>query len=181
MTRQHCRCLLRHHSGFLLFFSCERHVLWYQITSDPVTDPESIALVGGDAEIALVRLGQFRNVVFPQGIVCVPLAHSPGWVEQPESSAVPTCVQRMAFTTVRLLLLQESTQHKHCTISLGWAVAIPTAPSVIRDERNCLKRVVAASLLTVDAFFSRDVVNCLYRAPRAALSIDRRAPLALIV
>ena len=51
---------------------------------------------------------------------------------------------------------------------------------MVRDERNCPKRVVAASLLTVDVLFSRDVVNCVYRAPRAASSIDRRAPSALI-
>ena len=86
----------------------------------------------------------------------------------------------MACTTVRLLLLQESSQHKNCTISLGWAVAIPTAPPVVRDERNCPKRAVAVSLLIVDVVFSRDVVNCVYRAPRAASSIDRRAPSALI-
>ena len=86
----------------------------------------------------------------------------------------------MACTTVRLLLLQESSQHKNCTISPGWVVAIPTAPPVVRDERNCPKRVVAASLLTVNVLFSRDVVNCVYRAPRVASSIDRRAPSALI-
>ena len=86
----------------------------------------------------------------------------------------------MAFTTVCLLLLQESNQHKNCTISLGWAVAIPTAPPVVRDERDCTKRVVAASLLTVDVLFSRDVVNCVYRAPRAASSIDRQASSVLI-
>ena len=79
-----------------------------------------------------------------------------------------------------LLLLQESSQHKNCMISLGWAVAIPMAPPVVRDERNCPKRVVAASLLTVDVLLSRDVVNCVYRAPRATSSIDRRAPSALI-
>ena len=73
----------------------------------------------------------------------------PGWVEHPESSGVPTCVQCMVYTTVRLLLLQESSQHKNCTISLGWAVAIPTAPPVVRDETNCPKRVVAVSLVTV--------------------------------
>ena len=66
-------------------------------------------------------------------------------------------------------------------LSLGWAVAIPTAPPVVRDERNCPMRVVAVSLLTVDVLFYRDVVNCMYRAPRAASSIDRRAPSALIV
>ena len=86
----------------------------------------------------------------------------------------------MACTTVRLLLLQKSTQHKNCTISLGWAVAIPTAPPVVRDERNCPKRVVAASLLAVDVLFSRGVVNCVYGAPRAASSIDGRALSALI-
>ena len=79
----------------------------------------------------------------------------------------------MACTTVRLLLLQESNQHNICTISLGWAVVIPTAPPVVRDERNCPKRVVAASLLTVDVLFSRDVVNCVYWSPRAASSVDR--------
>ena len=60
------------------------------------------------------------------------------------------------------------------------AVAIPTAPPVVRDEKNCPKRVVAASLLTVAVLFSRDVVNCVYRAPRAASSIDRQAPSVLI-
>ena len=73
VTRQHCRCLLNRHSRFLLFFSCKRHVLCDQVTSDRVSDPESIAPVGGDAEIALLRHSQFRNVVCPQGIVCVPL------------------------------------------------------------------------------------------------------------
>ena len=68
----------------------------------------------------------------------------------------------MAYTTVRLLLLQEANQHKSCTISLGWAVAIQMAPPVVRDERNCPKRVVVAFLLTVDVLFSRDVVNCVY-------------------
>ena len=79
----------------------------------------------------------------------------------------------MACTSVRLLLLEESRQQKKCTISLGWAVAMPMAPPVVRDVRNCPKRVVAASLLPVDVLFSRDVVNCVYRAPRAASSIDR--------
>ena len=74
---------------------------------------------------------------------------------------------------MRLLLLQESRQHKNCTISLGWAVAIPMAPPVVRDARNCPKGVVAASLLPVDVLFSRDAVNCVYRALRAASSIDR--------
>ena len=69
---------------------------------------------------------------------------------------------------------------QYYTISLGWAVAIPTAPPVVRDERNCPKRVVVASLLTVDVLFSRDVVNCVYRAPRAASSIDRQASSVLI-
>ena len=81
---------------------------------------------------------------------------------------------------VRLLLLQKSSQHKTCTISLGWVVAIPTAPPVVRDERNCPKRVVAVSLLTVDVLFSMDLVNCVYRAPRAVSFIGRRAPSALI-
>ena len=49
------------------------YTLYDQITSDRVADPESIAPVGGDAEIALVRHSQFRNVVCPQEIVCVPL------------------------------------------------------------------------------------------------------------
>ena len=53
--------------------SRERHVLCDQITFDRIADPDSIASVGGDAEIALVRHGQFRNVVCPQGILCVPL------------------------------------------------------------------------------------------------------------
>ena len=86
----------------------------------------------------------------------------------------------MACTTMRLLLLKESSQHNSSTISLGWAVAIPMAPPVVLDERNYLQRVVAASLLTVDVLFSRDVVNCVYRAPRAASSVDRRAASALI-
>ena len=81
---------------------------------------------------------------------------------------------------MRLLSLQESSQHKNCTISLRWAVDIPTAPPVVRDEMNCPKRVVSAFLLTVDVLFSRDVVNVVYRAPTAASSIDRRAPSALI-
>ena len=34
------------------------------MTSDRVADPESIAPVSGDAEIALVSHGQFRNVVY---------------------------------------------------------------------------------------------------------------------
>ena len=68
-----CRCLLNRQSRFLLFFSCERHVLCDQITSDWVADPEGIAQVGGDAEIALISHGQFGNVVYPHGIVCVPL------------------------------------------------------------------------------------------------------------
>ena len=68
-----CRCLLNRYSDFLLFFSCECHVLCDHTTSDRVADPESIALVGGGAEIASVNHGQFRNVVCPQGIVCVSL------------------------------------------------------------------------------------------------------------
>ena len=59
---------------------------------------------------------------------------------------------------MRLLLLQESNQHKNCTISLGWAVTIRMVPPVVRDERNCPKRVVVAFLLTVDVLFSRDSV-----------------------
>ena len=47
MNRQHCRCLLNRHSGCFLFFSCERHVLCDQVTSNRVADPESIAPVGG--------------------------------------------------------------------------------------------------------------------------------------
>ena len=181
VARQHCRCLLNRHSGFLLFISCERHVLCDQITSDWVADPEGIVPVGGDAEIALVSHDQLGNVVCRQGIVCISLCTFPGLVEQPESSAVLTCAQCMAHTSVRLLLLQESNQHKNCTISLGWAVAIQTAPPVVRDVRNCLKRIVAASLLTVDDSFSKDVVNCMNRAPRAASSIDRVDPSALVV
>ena len=56
-----------------------------------------------------------------------------------------------------------------------------TAPPVVCDVRNCLKSVVAASLLTVDVLLSRDVVNCVYRAPRGASSIDRAAPSVLIL
>ena len=106
---------------------------------------------------------------------------SPGWVEHPESSAVPTCVQYMASMAVRLLLLRESRQHKNCTISLDWAVAIPTAPPVVHGMRICPKRVAAAFLLTVDVLFARDVVDCVYRTPRTALYIDRADPSALIV
>ena len=49
-----------------------------QITYDQVADPEGIAPVGSDAEIALVRHGQLEYVVDPQGIVCVPLCTFPG-------------------------------------------------------------------------------------------------------
>ena len=80
-----------------------------------------------------------------------------------------------------LLLLQECSQHKHCTISLCWAVVIHTAPPVVCHVRNCPKRVAATSCLTVDVLFFRDVVNCVYRAPRGASSFDRAAPSALIV
>ena len=87
----------------------------------------------------------------------------------------------MMCTTVPLLLfLQESSQHKNCTISLGWAAAIQKASPVVRDVRNCPKRAVVA-FLAVDVLFSSDMVNCVYRAPRAASSIDRAAPSALIV
>ena len=50
-----CRCLLNRYSDFILFFSCEYHVLCDHITFDRIADPESIAPVGGDAEIASVK------------------------------------------------------------------------------------------------------------------------------
>ena len=56
-----------------------------------------------------------------------------------------------------------------------------SAPPVVCHVRNCPKRVVAASCITVDVLFFRDVVNCVYRDLRGASSIDRAAPSALIV
>ena len=87
----------------------------------------------------------------------------------------------MACTIVRLLFLQESTEHKNCTISLDWAVAIETALPVVRDARSCFKRVVVAFRLTVDVLFARYVVNWVFRVPRVASSTDRADPSALIV
>ena len=101
-------------------------------------------------------------------------------VEQLESSAVSTLVQCMACSTVRLLLLQ-SNQHKKYAMHLGWVVAIQTAPPAVRDVRNYPKRVAAASILTVDVSFARDVMNCVCRTPTAASSIDRADPSPLII
>ena len=73
VARQHCRRLLDSHFGFLLSFSCKRQELCDQITSDRVANPEDIAPVGSDAEIALVSKGQLGHVLCPQGFVCVTL------------------------------------------------------------------------------------------------------------
>ena len=70
---------------------------------------------------------------------------------------------------------------QNCTIFPGRAVAIQTAAPVVRDARNFPKRIGASSLFTVDALFARDVVNSAYRAPKAALLIDRAESSALVV
>ena len=82
---------------------------------------------------------------------------------------------------MRLLLFQESSQHKNYMLSLGWAVAIQMASPGVLDARNLPKRVLVASLLTVNTLLAGDVVTWVYRVPRAVSSIDRLDSLTRVV
>ena len=122
-------------------------------------------------QVSFVCHGKLKNVIRPQGIVCV----SYSVLEKFDSSDVLTASQSLVWTAVRLFSEQESNQHRKATTSLGWAVIMCAGPPATLD---CKKRSIsrlAASLWHVDGFSATTFVNWAIPCSMAYSSMHSRA------
>ena len=63
--------------------------------------------------------------------------HPSSVIEWVDSSDVPTALQSLAWTAVRLFSEQESSRHRKVTTSLGWAITMCSGSPATLD---CKKR-----------------------------------------